>query len=90
MSGMPEGEKGGNDTSGMTEGKRVGEPMLEQEKDGSEESQRPFVRIPSLYSLAFFIENQDTEWAPSHSAMPGGVLLLIASRPPSPKSVGVQ
>ena len=49
MSGMPEGEKGGNDTSGMTEGKRVGEPMLEQEKDGSEESQRPFVRSLSLY-----------------------------------------
>ena len=68
--------------SGMTEGKRVGEPMLEQEKDGSEESQRPFVRIPSLYPWGFFIENQDTEWAPSHSAMPGGVLLLIASRPP--------
>lgn len=56
--------------------------MFTQEKDGSEESQRPFVRSPSLSPWAFFIETQDTEWETSHSAMPGGLLLLIASRPP--------
>lgn len=56
--------------------------MFEQEKDGSEESRRPFVRSLSLYPWAFFVENHDTEWAPSHSSMPGGMVLLIASRPP--------
>ena len=55
--------------------------MFEQEKDGSEEPEtgRP---EPKLVPLGFFVENQDTEWAPSHSSMPGGMLLLIASRPP--------
>ena len=80
MAGMTEG--GRLTMSGMTEGKRVGESMFEQEKDGSEESRRPVVRSLSLYPWAFFVENHDTEWAPSHSSMPGGMLLLIASRPP--------